>query len=469
MKRAFTIFATMIIFFTIAGWAGDVSPVVLKRCAVAESQITVNQPEIQKAVANPMANYSGTLRLFVVEKDSRWTDYNGSDYHYAFLDYALDSMISIPYQGQIVINKTWDGTAAGYGDINDTNIVVIAAVFNANAHQAYADPPAGHPFTGYFNDAAALAKPGVPGDNAKITGYTHTVLVEEATAQWCPNCPTIKTALHTLYNFAAYNFVFVAMVGQDYSGYTLNAKAYNRVKNQLNLAGWPTCFGDGGTQVAVGTYGSVGTDIPYLRSMIQAAGAMDVHDLDLHVTLDTVGVAQLQIQVTITNNEFLNIAPTVPDAPSGVTEGVTTKPYAFTVNSTDSDDQQLYYQFDWGGGPTGVWLGPYASGMPVAINHAWTTPNDYVVKVKVKDEMNLESDWSSTTAVSVAKIGDANGDTNLNVGDAVYMINYVFKGGPHPMPYNECGDANCDSKQNVGDAVYMINYVFKGGPGPGCH
>lgn len=35
--------------------------------------------------------------------------------------------------------------------------------------------------------------------------------------------------------------------------------------------------------------------------------------------------------------------------------------------------------------------------------------------------------------------GDANDDGGVNVGDAVYLINYVFKGGPEPPP-NCCGD-----------------------------
>ena len=61
--------------------------------------------------------------------------------------------------------------------------------------------------------------------------------------------------------------------------------------------------------------------------------------------------------------------------------------------------------------------------------------------------------------------GDANGDQQPNVGDAVYIINYVFKGGQAPVP--ECqGDANDDGSCNVGDAVYLINYVFKGGAAP---
>lgn len=63
--------------------------------------------------------------------------------------------------------------------------------------------------------------------------------------------------------------------------------------------------------------------------------------------------------------------------------------------------------------------------------------------------------------------GDANGDASVNVGDAVHLIAYVFKGGPAPDPL-DAGDANYDGQVNVGDAVYLIAYVFKGGPAPAC-
>jgi hypothetical protein len=63
--------------------------------------------------------------------------------------------------------------------------------------------------------------------------------------------------------------------------------------------------------------------------------------------------------------------------------------------------------------------------------------------------------------------GDANNDGSVNVGDAVYVIAYVFSGGAPPSPYAICsGDANCDCQCNVGDAVFIISYVFKGGPAP---
>ncbi|MEZ5360209.1 MAG: trypsin-like peptidase domain-containing protein [Candidatus Zixiibacteriota bacterium] len=61
--------------------------------------------------------------------------------------------------------------------------------------------------------------------------------------------------------------------------------------------------------------------------------------------------------------------------------------------------------------------------------------------------------------------GDANGDTSINVADAVYIVNYVFKGGPAPIPV-EAGDANCDTSMNIGDAVYLVNYIFRGGAAP---
>jgi len=63
--------------------------------------------------------------------------------------------------------------------------------------------------------------------------------------------------------------------------------------------------------------------------------------------------------------------------------------------------------------------------------------------------------------------GDANGDLAANVGDAVSIINFIFKGGPAPNPI-AAADANGDDQTNVGDAVWIINYIFKGGPAPQC-
>ncbi len=63
--------------------------------------------------------------------------------------------------------------------------------------------------------------------------------------------------------------------------------------------------------------------------------------------------------------------------------------------------------------------------------------------------------------------GDASGDGTVDVGDAVFLINYIFKSGAAPDPI-EAGDANCDNQVNVGDAVYLIQHIFNSGPQPCC-
>jgi subtilisin family serine protease len=53
------------------------------------------------------------------------------------------------------------------------------------------------------------------------------------------------------------------------------------------------------------------------------------------------------------------------------------------------------------------------------------------------------------------------------IQDVVYLLNYLFCGGPAPGP-NECGDVNCDGTIDITDVIYLINYLFVGGPAPGC-
>jgi subtilisin family serine protease len=67
--------------------------------------------------------------------------------------------------------------------------------------------------------------------------------------------------------------------------------------------------------------------------------------------------------------------------------------------------------------------------------------------------------------VQVGMRGDANNDGTVNIGDAVYLVNYIFKGGPAPDT-DYLGDANGDESVNIGDAVYLIDYIFHGGPPP---
>jgi len=61
--------------------------------------------------------------------------------------------------------------------------------------------------------------------------------------------------------------------------------------------------------------------------------------------------------------------------------------------------------------------------------------------------------------------GDATAEGSVDIGDAVFLINYIFKGGPGPDPV--CfGDVNGDGHCNIGDPVYLIAHIFNGGLPP---
>jgi len=63
--------------------------------------------------------------------------------------------------------------------------------------------------------------------------------------------------------------------------------------------------------------------------------------------------------------------------------------------------------------------------------------------------------------------GEVNNDEVVELGDVVYLISYLYKGGPAPNPL-ESGDVNCDGKVELGDVVYLISFLYKNGSAPGC-
>ncbi len=64
-------------------------------------------------------------------------------------------------------------------------------------------------------------------------------------------------------------------------------------------------------------------------------------------------------------------------------------------------------------------------------------------------------------------VAPTGGNGVIDVGDAVYILNYLFKAGPAPDPYIE-GDTNCDGLVNLSDAITILNYLFKGWGVPRC-
>jgi hypothetical protein len=65
----------------------------------------------------------------------------------------------------------------------------------------------------------------------------------------------------------------------------------------------------------------------------------------------------------------------------------------------------------------------------------------------------------------IFKRGDANADGPINITDGIYVLNFLFLGGPEP-PCREAANANDDAGINITDGIYILNFLFLGGPPP---
>ena len=86
------------------------------------------------------------------------------------------------------------------------------------------------------------------------------------------------------------------------------------------------------------------------------------------------------------------------------------------------------------------------------------------------DELYCQS-WMTdyTLLVHVAPIaaGDMNTDGEVNISDAVFLLNYIFRNDLAPLDL-ACTDVNADCAINIGDVAYLVRYIIAGGPAPVC-
>jgi hypothetical protein len=71
-----------------------------------------------------------------------------------------------------------------------------------------------------------------------------------------------------------------------------------------------------------------------------------------------------------------------------------------------------------------------------------------------------------TTACPIIVAGDLNETGDVTPADIIYIVNYVFKGGPYPAPCAGAADMNCNGEISAADIIYIVNYVFRAGPDP---
>jgi hypothetical protein len=79
--------------------------------------------------------------------------------------------------------------------------------------------------------------------------------------------------------------------------------------------------------------------------------------------------------------------------------------------------------------------------------------------------------WISFAPGDRVIAGNANGDARLDIADGIYILSFLFRGGPPPS-CEKAADANADCALDASDAVYIIYYLLLDGPpspyGTGC-
>ena len=58
--------------------------------------------------------------------------------------------------------------------------------------------------------------------------------------------------------------------------------------------------------------------------------------------------------------------------------------------------------------------------------------------------------------------GNANGDLELNISDAVTTLGFLFLGTPRRLPCDDAADAADDGVLDLTDAVAILNFLFLG-------
>jgi len=154
-------------------------------------------------------------------------------------------------------------------------------------------------------------------------------------------------------------------------------------------------------------------------------GWEDIYPADINDKGQIVG---LGYRTDIGWRAFLMTPVTEPAVPTlaGPTIGTVEQSYEYSVVSIDPSEDDLYYEINWGDDTNSGWLGPYASGQQILVQHTWNEKGTYSIKAKTKDMYGAESNWSdpiemtiSTPVLSIElKGGFGITATITNIGDA---------------------------------------------------
>jgi hypothetical protein len=176
---------------------------------------------------------------------------------------------------------------------------------------------------------------------------------------------------------------------------------------------WDAIFGEGLPEIGKANHDSKEDNIPIIgRSMIRWC----------YYQTNLFGDPSLNILETSGNT-----APAKPNEPNGPDKGIPFIKYTFETSTTDPDDDQIYYKWDWGNGEISDWIGPINSGDIFEEKYKWNEKGTYHVKVKAKDSLDAETSWSEplTVKISFSRFKNRQ-NTNFRLFDILHIFFHQF-------------------------------------------
>ncbi len=87
-----------------------------------------------------------------------------------------------------------------------------------------------------------------------------------------------------------------------------------------------------------------------------------------------------------------------------------------------------------------------------------------IAGLKIRDRFNQEIPVTAEDAwIRVCQfVGDVNADNRILIDDLTYLVAWLWKDGPDPIPL-AAGDLDCSGDLNVADITTLVAYLFLGG------
>lgn len=152
-------------------------------------------------------------------------------------------------------------------------------------------------------------------------------------------------------------------------------------------------------------------------------------------------------------------------------------------NSPHTDRMNIYISSNGGAN----WLALETVGPITEASGGWYQMtfwvNDYITPTEEVKIRFIASDYNQESVVEAAidaisieiftcwkpySCGDVDESEAVDIDDVVFLVNFIFAGGPSPEPL-EAGDADCSGDVDIDDVVFIIAYIFSGGLEPCAH